>query len=478
MTQINLAEISTVFKILNEAVEELGVEGYVIGGYVRDYFLQRHSSDIDIVCVGSGLKLAETFAGKVDSRHTAYYKTFGTAMVKCRVGGVDYEVEFVGARKESYDGHSRKPAVESGTLQDDLNRRDFTINALAISLNTKNFGELFDPFHGISDLNEGILRTPLDPDVTYSDDPLRMLRAVRFAAQLNFSIENESLHAIERNVDRISIVSQERITDELNKIMMSPRPSTGFFILDETSLLKKIFPEVYKLKGVEVINLRGHKDVFYHTMKVLDNVAEKSDNLWLRWAALLHDIGKPATKKYDDAIGWSFHGHEVVGSRMAAKIFSKLKLPTGDKLKYVQKLIFLHLRPQVLSDANITDSAVRRLIYEAGEDLDDLMLLCNSDITSANEKKIAQFKKNFELVEQKIVELEQKDFVRTWQPPITGEIIMQTFNLQPSPQVGLIKNAVKDAILDGDCENNYNAAFDFMIAKGKELGLVPTNINS
>ncbi len=477
MTQINLLEINSIFKVLKESVEELDVRAYVIGGYVRDYFLQRPSSDIDIVCIGSGIQLSEVFASKVNSVRTAHYRHFGTAMVRCNFEGVEYQVEFVGARKESYNRNSRKPIVEIGTLEEDQSRRDFTINALTISLNADNFGELIDPFNGIHDLNEGIIRTPLDPDITYSDDPLRMMRAVRFATQLGFSIENSSMEAISRNVDRISIVSKERIVDELNKIILAPRPSTGFLMLDETGLLRYILPEMLKLKGIDNINGKAHKDVFYHTLKVLDNVAEKSDNLWLRWAAILHDIAKPDTKRFDDVNGWSFHGHEVVGARKVAQIFPRLKMPTNEKMKYVQKMVSLHLRPQVLSSEFVTDSAVRLLIFDAGEDIDDLMLLCNADITSANEQKIKMYKEHFNLVEQKIKELEKKDFVRTWQPPIKGEHIMRTFGLEPCKDVGVIKNAVKDAILDGQCDNSFEAAFQYMLDIAKTRGLEPVSFD-
>ncbi len=475
MTQVDLYSIDPIFTFLNEAVEEAGVEAYVIGGFVRDYFLQRPSGDIDVVCVGSGNNLAEIFAKKVNSDKVAHYRNFGTAMVSCNCNGNEYQIEFVGARKESYNRNSRKPIVENGTLEDDQNRRDFTINALALSLNTNNLGELIDPFGGIGDMNNGIIRTPLNPDITYSDDPLRMMRAIRFATQLGFEIEEESFNAITRNAERLSIVSKERITVELNKIIMADVPSRGFIKPDKSGLLRIILPDLSKLKGVEVIKGRGHKDVFYHTLKVLDNVAEKSDNLWLRWAALLHDIAKPDTKHFDDKVGWSFHGHEVVGAKKAANIFARLRLPTNDKLKYVQKLVSLHLRPQVLSEDCVTDSAVRRLLFEAGEDLDDLMLLCNADITSANENKVKMYKENFNLVKQKIVELEQRDFLRTWQPPIDGEMIMKVFGIQPGREVGLIKNAVKDAILDGYCENSFDAAYQYMLQKGKEHGLEPVN---
>ncbi|MDD2204190.1 MAG: HD domain-containing protein [Bacteroidales bacterium] len=474
---IDLLEINPVFKLLNIAAERLGVRSYVVGGYVRDIFLERKSKDIDIVCVGSGIELAQSFAQLIDCKKICVYKNFGTAMVRYASGDELGEIEFVGARKESYNKKSRNPIVESGTLEDDLNRRDFTINTLALSLNTDDFGELLDVFYGLADLHKGIIKTPLNPDITYSDDPLRMLRAIRFATQLNFIIEEESFKSICHNADRIQIISMERVTDEFNKTLLSPVPSKGILLLDKSGLLQYVFPELLKLKGVEVVNGKGHKDVFYHTLKVLDNVAKKSDNLWLRWAALLHDIGKPETKSFSPEIGWSFHGHEVVGSRKAKKIFERFKLPMNEKLKYVQKLIYLHLRPQVLSDDMVTDSAIRRLLFNAGEDIDDLMLLCEADITSGIEQKVKKYLANFKIVRQKLIEIEEKDFLRTWQPPITGEHVMETFDIQPSPTVGIIKNAVRDAILDGECNNSFDDAFEYMLKKGLELGLKPKYVN-
>ncbi len=468
---IDLLEINEIFGKLNQTAEELGVRAYVIGGYVRDIFLERKSDDIDVVCIGSGIEFAKKFAKIVKSKEVSVYKNFGTAMVKVRNTKPTLTIEFVGARKESYRKNSRKPIVEEGTLEDDQNRRDFTINALALSLNTDTFGELLDPFYGIVDLHKGIIRTPLDPMVTYSDDPLRMMRAVRFASQLNFKIEEESFKAIKENAYRLDIISQERITEEFNKILLSDKPSIGLNLLDKGGLLERFFPELIKLKGIERVNGYGHKDVFIHTLKVVDNVAEKSDNLWLRWAALLHDIGKPDTKKFCEQNGWSFHNHEVIGSKMAKKIFSRFRLPLNEKLKYVQKLIFLHLRPQVLSEDCVTDSAIRRLLFEAGEDLDDLMLLCEADITSGNEAKVKKYLGNFKLVRQKLVEIEEKDFLRTWQPPIKGEHIMEVFDIKPSREVGEIKNAVKDAILDGECKNTFEDAYEYMIQKGLSLGL-------
>jgi poly(A) polymerase len=468
---VDLLEIHKIFGTLNQAAEELGVRAYVIGGYVRDIFLERESNDIDVVCLGSGIEFAKKFAHLVNSNEISVYKNFGTAMVKVRNTKPNLTIEFVGARKESYRKDSRKPIVEQGTLEDDQNRRDFTINALALSLNTDTFGELSDPFYGIVDLHKGIIRTPLDPMITYSDDPLRMMRAIRFASQLNFAIEKKSFDAIKENAYRLDIISQERITDEFNKILLSDKPSIGIKLLDESGLLERFFPELIKLKGVERINGCGHKDVFIHTLKVLDNVAEKSENLWLRWAALLHDIAKPETKRFCEQNGWSFHNHEAIGSKMARNIFFRFKLPLNEKLKYVQKLIFLHLRPQVLSEDCVTDSAIRRLLFEAGEDLDDLMLLCEADITSGNEAKVKKYLDNFKLVRQKLVEIEEKDFLRTWQPPITGEHIMEVFDIKPSREVGEIKNAVKDAILDGECKNTFEDAYEYMIQKGLSLGL-------
>lgn len=474
---IDLFEIDDVFKDLNQTVEEMGAKAYVVGGFVRDIFLERPSKDIDVVCVGSGIELAGRFAQNIGAKEVNVFKNFGTAMVRYRKNDEDWIIEFVGARKESYAKYSRKPAVVAGTLEDDQNRRDFTINALAISLNSENFGELVDPFNGIVDLYKKIIKTPMNPNVTYSDDPLRMMRAIRFASQLDFVIEEESFNAIVDNAKRIEIVSMERITEELNKIILSPNPSKGFLLLDKSNLLQHIFPEFVRLKGVDVVNGRGHKDVFYHTLKVLENISEKSDNLWLRWAAILHDIAKPDTKKFIEGTGWTFYGHDVAGSKKAVKIFARMKLPMNEKLRYVQKLIYLHLRPQVLSESCVTDSAVRRLLFEAGEDIDDLMLLCEADITSANETKVVKYLGNFQLVREKLVEIEAKDFLRTWQPPITGEHVMNAFGLGPSREVGVIKTAVKDAILDGECENNFDAAYQFMLEEGKKLGLRP-NINN
>ncbi|MDL2240765.1 CCA tRNA nucleotidyltransferase [Bacteroidales bacterium OttesenSCG-928-K22] len=455
----------------------MGVETYVVGGYVRDIFLERDSKDIDVVCVGNGIELAGTFAKIVGSNEVNIFKNFGTAMVRCISGDEIIEVEFVGARKESYNRNSRKPIVAPGTLNDDQNRRDFTINSMAISLNTSSLGELIDPFFGIIDLHNKIIKTPLDPNITYSDDPLRMMRAIRFASQLDFTIEENSFNAIKANVDRLEIISKERIAEELNKILLSPKPSIGFVLLEQSGLLMKILPEFIKLKGIEVVNGQAHKDVFYHTLQVLDNVAQKTNNLWLLWAALLHDIAKPDTKKYIEGIGWTFHGHEVVGSKKVAKIFARLKLPQNDKMRFVQKMVYLHLRPQFLSEEGVTDSAIRRLLFEAGEDIDELMLLCEADITSSNKHKVKKYLENFQLVRQRLVEIEEKDFLRTWQPPITGEHVMETFDIKPSREVGVIKNAVKDAILDGDCENTFDAAFEFMLEKGKSLGLKPKNKN-
>ncbi|MDR3133377.1 MAG: CCA tRNA nucleotidyltransferase [Prevotellaceae bacterium] len=455
-----------IFTVVSETAERLGVQVYVIGGYVRDYFLQRPSKDIDIVVQGSGIALAEE-VGKQLQASVVVFKNFGTAMLHYD----NMDIEFVGTRKESYRADSRKPIVENGTLEDDQRRRDFTINALAFSLQKADYGNLVDPFGGVGDLQKGLIRTPLAPDATYSDDPLRMMRAIRFAAQLGFSIVPESLASIARNRERIKIISTERITDELQKIMLSEKPSVGFLLLDKTKLLPLVFPQVDHLKGVKTVEGRGHKDNFYHTLQVLDNVAAKSDNLWLRWAALLHDIAKPATKHYDPALGWTFHGHEFFGAKMIPPIFKQLRLPLNEKMKYVQKLVQLHLRPIVLSQEEVTDSAVRRLLFDAGNDIEDLMLLCEADITSKNEQTIQRHLRNFQLVREKLVEVEEKDAVRNFQPPITGEIIMETYHLSPCREVGIIKEYIKNAILDGAIRNDYHEAFRLMEQKAAEIGL-------
>jgi poly(A) polymerase len=457
-----------IFQVLTESADALGLETYVIGGFVRDLILRRPSKDIDVVCVGSGIELAQEVANRLGNKaRSAYFKNYGTAQVKYR----DIEVEFVGARKESYTRDSRNPIVENGTLEDDLNRRDFTINALAICLNKNRFGELIDPFNGLSDLEECIIQTPLDPDITFSDDPLRMLRAVRFATQLGFFIEVDTFEAIERNKNRIDIISKERIVDELNKIVLSPRPSMGFEILEQTGLLKIILPELVALKGIETKEGIGHKDNFSHTMKVLDNLSRTTDNLWLRWAALFHDIGKPRVKRFDNKLGWTFHGHEYRGMKMLEGIFQRMKLPTTDKLKYVEKLVSLHMRPIVLSDDEVTDSAIRRLLFEAGDDIDDLMLLCEADITSKNPEKVNRFLFNFKLVRSKLKEIEEKDRVRNFQPPINGVEIMELFHLPAGHLVGELKSAIKEAILDGIIPNEYEAARAYLLEYAKEKGL-------
>ncbi|MBN1952522.1 MAG: HD domain-containing protein [Bacteroidales bacterium] len=456
-----------VFELVSGISHEKGVESYVIGGYVRDLILGRPSVDIDIVVVGSGIELAEAVARKIGKVKVNVFRNFGTAMLKYK--GSD--IEFVGARRESYRNDSRKPVVEDGSLQDDQNRRDFTINALAISLNRENYGELLDPFGGMRDMEDRIIRTPLNPDTTYSDDPLRMMRAIRFATQLDFQIEEESLLSIRRNRERIKIISQERISEELNKMLLSPRPSTGFFLMDDTGLLELIFPEFENLKGVNIMKGQAHKDNFYHTLEVLDKLSLKTDNLWLRWAAVLHDIAKPVTRKFEPAAGWTFHGHETIGSRMVPSIFKRFRMPTGGPMKYVQKLVFLHLRPIALTHEEVTDSAIRRLLFEAGDDIDDLMLLCEADITSKNDKRVKQYLNNFELVRRKLKEVEEKDEVRNFQPPVTGELIMETFSIGPCREVGMIKNAIKEAILEGEIHNQHDEAFQLMLRLGGELGL-------
>jgi putative nucleotidyltransferase with HDIG domain len=459
-----------IFKLISETADELGLECYVVGGYVRDLLLQRPSKDIDVVVVGSGIEMAEAFGRKLGrGAHVAVFRNFGTAQVKYH----EQEVEFVGARRESYSHDSRKPVVEDGTLEDDQNRRDFTINAMAVCLNAARFGELVDPFGGVDDLDDRTIRTPLDPDITFSDDPLRMMRCVRFATQLNFYIDDDTFEALSRNKQRIEIISRERIADELNKIMLAPTPSKGFVELDRCGLLELIFPELVALQGVETRNGRAHKDNFYHTLEVLDNISRHTDNLWLRWAALLHDIGKPRTKRWEPKVGWTFHNHNFIGEKMIPDIFRKMKLPMNEKMKYVQKLVSLHMRPIVIADDIVTDSAVRRLLFEAGDDIDDLMLLCEADITSKNEARKQRFLDNFKLVRQKLVDLEERDRIRNFQPPVHGEEIMEVFQLKPCREVGLLKAAIKDAILDGTIPNEHEAAYNYMIARAKEMGLTP-----
>jgi poly(A) polymerase len=456
------------FSIVSEVAGELGVEVYVIGGFVRDLFLHRPSKDIDIVVAGSGIKLAQAVAAKMGrGARVTLFSNFGVAQVKFK----DWELEFVGARRESYSRGSRKPVVEDGTLEDDQNRRDFTINTLALCLNRERFGELTDPFGGLGDIDNQVIRTPLDPDITFSDDPLRMMRAVRFASQLGFYIDPDTFDAIARNRERIGIVSMERVVDELNKIILSPRPSVGLELLSLTGLLHIIFPELEALKGVETKEGVGHKDNFAHTLMVLDRLSRRSDNLWLRWSALLHDIAKPATKRWDNRLGWTFHNHDFIGERMAPGIFKRLRMPMNDKMKYVQKMVRLHMRPIALSDEEVTDSAVRRLLFDAGDDIDDLMLLCEADITSKNPDKVKRFLHNFGLVRDKLSVIEEKDRVRNFQPPVSGEEIMKTFGLPPSQPVGVLKEAIKNAILEGVIANEYEAAREFMFVKARQMGL-------
>ncbi|WP_037320136.1 CCA tRNA nucleotidyltransferase [Salegentibacter sp. Hel_I_6] len=458
-----------IFRVITQASEEIKLESYVIGGFVRDHILQRgEPKDIDIVAVGSGIELAKKVAEILPHKpKVQVFKNYGTAMLRA----FDMEIEFVGARKESYQKDSRKPIVEDGSLEDDQNRRDFTINALALGLNEDNFGNLLDPFDGIEDLNSKIIKTPLDPNITYSDDPLRMLRAIRFATQLNFKIEKESLDAITRNKKRIKIISKERITDELHKIMLAKKPSKGFSLLHKTGLLPIILPELTALEGIDEIEGQKHKDNFWHTLEVVDNIAENTGDLWLRWAALLHDIGKAPTKKFHKKIGWTFHGHEFVGAKMVFKLFKRLRLPLNDKMKYVQKLVLMSSRPIAIVDNDVTDSAVRRLIFDAGEDIEDLMTLCEADITTKNPNRFKKYHNNFKVVRTKMKEVEERDHVRNFQPPVTGEEIMETFNIRPSREIGIIKDTIKEAILEGEIPNEHEAARNLMLKKGRELGL-------
>lgn len=457
-----------IFKKVSEAASILNLDTYVVGGFVRDQILGRPSKDIDFVCVGSGIELAKQTARLISSKiNVNYFKNFGTAQFVWD----GWEFEFVGARKESYQRDSRKPIVEEGTLEDDQNRRDFTINALAASVNKDSFGKIIDPFDGLIDIENKIIKTPLDPDITFSDDPLRMMRAIRFATQLNFNITPETFEAISRNADRIKIISQERISTELNKIILASTPSIGFKLLDECQLLPLIFNELNELKGVDYVNGKGHKDNFYHTLEVLDNISKHTDNLWLRWSAILHDIGKPKSKRFEENVGWTFHGHEVIGERMTKGIFKKMKLPLNHEMKYVQKLVRMHLRPIPIASDKISDSAVRRLLFDAGDDIDDLMTLCEADITSKNEAKVKRILQNFRKVRVKLKEIEEKDQVRNFEPPVSGELIMETFNIKPSREIGIIKSKIKEAILDGDIKNNLEEAKVLMLSIGKELGL-------
>ena len=459
---------SEIFSVISKASQQLQIDSYVIGGFVRDFFLKRGTAkDIDVVAVGSGIELAQKVAKLLPNKpKVQVFKTYGTAMLRYK----DVEIEFVGARKESYTEDSRNPEVSEGTLQDDQNRRDFTINALALSLNEGNFGELLDPFNGIDDLESKIIKTPLDPDITYSDDPLRMMRAIRFATQLNFEIEIASLSAINKNAQRLKIITRERIIDELNKILSSTKPSIGFLLLEQTDLLRQILPELIDLKGVEEVEGQKHKDNFYHSLEVVDNISENTNNVWLRWAALLHDIGKAPTKRFSKKVGWTFHSHEFVGSKMVYKLFKRLKMPLNNKMKFVQKMVLLSSRPIVLA-SEVTDSAIRRLVFDAGDDINSLMTLCEADITTKNPKKFKRYHNNFEIVRAKIKEVEARDKVRNFQPPVTGEEIMTTFNIKPCREIGQIKEAIKEAILEGEIPNEHEACFNFMIKKGLSLGL-------
>ena len=462
-----------IFKTISQSAQELGLESYVIGGFVRDFILKRGTAkDIDVVAIGDGIKLAKQVAKNLPTKPSVQiFKTYGTAMLRYD----DIEIEFVGARKESYNEDSRNPAVENGTLEDDQNRRDFTINAFALDLSENNFGNLLDPFNGLQDLENKIIRTPLNPDITYSDDPLRMMRAIRFATQLHFTIEKESLLAISRNAERIKIITNERIVVELNKILESKQPSIGFLLLEKTGLLDYILPELIALKGIDEVEGQRHKDNFYHTLEVVDNIAKNTENLWLRWSALLHDIGKAPTKKFSKKVGWTFHGHELEGSKMVYRLFKRLKMPLNDKMKFVQKMVFMSSRPIVLANEEVTDSAVRRLVFDAGNFVEDLMTLCEADITTKNPKKFSKYHNNFKMVRDKIVEVEERDHVRNFQPPISGEEIMELFNIKPSREIGIIKEAIKEAILEGNIPNEYDAAYKLMLKEGEKLGLTIKN---